>query len=100
MDPLHHPDLRRVGRRMRNQLEETLDAEQHAARATALRISTFRDRLIELADRGRRVAIHTSSDGVHVGHIDGVGVDYLVLQTEHSERLVTLSHVVSCEEIR
>ncbi|MBT8214435.1 MAG: hypothetical protein KJP12_04355 [Acidimicrobiia bacterium] len=84
---------------MRDQLEETLEAEQHAAQATAIRTSTLRDRLIEFSDRARPVAIHTSSD-IHTGVIAGVGVDYLVLATGRGSRLLSLHHVIGCEETR
>ncbi|NNC74049.1 MAG: hypothetical protein HKN93_00925 [Acidimicrobiia bacterium] len=89
--------MSRVGRRMRAHLEETLEAEQDAARATALRKSTFRDRLIEFGDRGRNVAIHTSSD-IHAGRIAGVGIDYVVLATGRGQRMLPLHHIVAFEE--
>jgi hypothetical protein len=45
-----HPDLIGIGRELRRQLDATLLAEQHAARAAAVRRTTLRDRMLNLAD--------------------------------------------------
>ncbi|MGI9584916.1 MAG: hypothetical protein ACR2N7_04940 [Acidimicrobiia bacterium] len=97
MDPFGHPDLDRLARSMRNKLDETLDAEQAAARAAALRRTTIRDRLIELSDRSGVVLLSTVDGHVASGEVVGVGVDHVVLLADHRERFIAIGHVVSME---
>lgn len=85
---------------MRTTLEETLEAEQHAARATAIRTSTLRDRAIELGDRAAPVLLHTAMADPMRGVLEGIGVDYLILTTTRGTRYVALHHVIAIEEAR
>ena len=54
MDPLRHPDLIEISRKLRHQLEMVLAAEQEAAAATLRRRRTVRDRPLEAEDRGEQ----------------------------------------------
>ena len=69
MDPFGHPDLDRLGRSLRHTLDETLNAEQDAARAAMVRRRTLRDRFVESEDRTELVRV-----GLVDGHIVG-GLD-------------------------
>lgn len=95
MDPLHHPDLERLGRRLRNRFDDVLDAEQAAAVAAARRRRSLRDRLVEAEDRRDTVVLTTVDGQVHRGAVHAVGVDHLVLDDDGTERLIALAHVVS-----
>lgn len=97
MDPFGHPDLERLGRTLRTRLDETLDAEQSAARAAALRRRTTREWLIEAEDRAADVVVATSDGDVVRGFVAAVGVDHVILRGGTTERLVTLQHIVSLE---
>ncbi len=97
-DPLRHPDLVRLGRAMRTQLDETLDAEQHAARAAALRRRTVRDVLLDAEDRQAEAVLSCTDGEVYGGRVAAVGADHVALVAgQHRERLVVFSHIVSLE---
>ncbi len=97
MDPFSHPDLERLGRTLRVRLDETLDAEQSAARSAALRRRTLRDRLIESEDRGEEVVLGGTDGHVYRGSVTAVGIDHVVLRDSNRDRFVALAHVVSME---
>jgi hypothetical protein len=97
MDPFSHPDLERLGRAMRGRLDDTLDAEQSAARSAALRRRTLRDRLIESEDRAEEVVLSSTDGQVYRGNVLAVGVDHVVLTESGRDRFVALVHVVSME---
>jgi len=97
MDPNQHPDLERLGRVLRRQLDDTLEAEQVAARAAALRRRSMRDRLLEAEDRIEEVVLSTIDGQIHRGVVDAVGIDHVVVLDGASERFVSLTHVVSLE---
>ena len=97
MDPFGHPDLERLGRSLRNRLDDTLVAEQEAARSAALRRRTLRDRLIESSDRSERVVLGTTDGMAWSGTVGAVGVDHVVLHGDVGERYVMLAHIVSLE---
>jgi hypothetical protein len=97
MDPLGHPDLVRLGRSLRNRLDDTLDAEQAAARAAARRRRTLRDRLLDSEDRREQVVLTTADGHIHRGVVDAVGVDHVVLIDEATERFVATAHIVTVE---
>ena len=97
VDPLRHPDLTRLGRQLRNEMDETLEAEQHAAWAVARRRRTIRDLLLDAEDRGR-VAVISGSDGqLYRGTVEAVGADHVVLADQDRERVVALAHIVGLE---
>jgi hypothetical protein len=97
MDPFGHPDLQRLGRSMRNQLDETLDAEQHAARAAARRRMTIRDRLLESEDRAEHVVLSTSDGHMYHGVVDAVGIDHIVVRDGEIDRYLAIAHIVAME---
>lgn len=97
MDPFGHPDLQRLGRAMRHELDETLDAEQAAARAAARRRMSLRDRLLESEDRSESVVLSASDGQVYRGIVDAVGIDHVVVRDGEVNRYLALSHVVAFE---
>jgi hypothetical protein len=97
VDPFGHPDLQRLGRSLRNRLDDTLASEQEAARSAALRRRTLRDRLIESADRSEAVVLSTIDGHVHAGVVAAVGIDHIVLDDERRTWYVALAHVTSVE---
>ena len=97
MEPFAHPDLAALGRRLRARMDETLDAEQAAARAAALRRRSLRDALLMLEDRAEDVALHTADGNVHRGTLSAVGVDHVEIRRERTRFLVSLPHLVSIE---
>ena len=97
MDPFGHPDLERIGRTLRNRLDETLDAEQSAAHSAALRRRSLRDRLVEAEDRGEDVVICGSDGYVYRGRVTAVGIDHVVLEGSGKDLFVSLLHVVTLE---
>lgn len=97
MDPFDHPDLVHLGRRLRNRLDDTLDAEQFAARAAARRRRTIRDRLLDAEDRTEQVVLSTTDGHVYRGIVDAVGVDHVVVIDGDVERFVATAHIVTLE---
>jgi len=93
-DPLRHPDLVRLSRKLRNQFDEVLEAEQHAAEAVRKRSSHLRDRLLEAEDRGETAVVSGSDGQIYRGRVTTVGVDHLVLD-DGGERFLALDHIVS-----
>ena len=94
-DPLRHPDLEVIGRRLRQQLYETLDAEQAAAREAAIRRRGLRDRMLEAADRQEHAVVSCTDGEIHRGLVTAVGIDHVVLRDGPADRFITLQHVVS-----
>jgi predicted nuclease of predicted toxin-antitoxin system len=97
MDPFGHPDLERLGRTLRTRLDDTLDAEQSAARSAARRRRTMRDICIEAEDRRADVVIVTVDGHVSRGLIAAVGVDHVVLAGGPAEHHVALAHIITLE---
>lgn len=97
MDPFGHPDLERLARSLRLRFDETLDAEQAAARSAALRRRSIRDRFIEAEDRDEVVVVSSIDGHMCRGTVSAVGVDHVVLTDGSGERYITLAHVVSLE---
>ena len=95
-DPLRsHPDLRALGARLRLEMDETLRAEQFAARVSARRRSTLRDRLLLAEDRGERLHVAVA-DGTDVpGIVIAVGADHVVVADQGRQCWVALHHVVA-----
>lgn len=97
MDPLDHPDLERLGRVLRRRLDDTLEAEQVAARAAARRRRSIRDRLLDAEDRIEVVVISTVDGQLHRGVVEAVGIDHVVVLDGDCERFLALHHIVSLE---
>jgi len=94
---MRHPDLMRLGRRLRERMDETLDAEQAAALAAARRRRSFRDLLLSAEDRGDEVLITTVDGRALAGSIGGVGADHIELVTGMGRHFLSLLHVVGVE---
>lgn len=97
MDPFSHPDLTKLGRSLRSTLDDTLDAEQEAARTAASRRTTLRDRLILSADRSEVVLLSTADGHMYRGTVSAVGVDHVVVEDAGSARYVSMAHIVALE---
>jgi hypothetical protein len=96
-DPLRHPDLVHLGRSLRDQLDETLDAEQHAALAAARRRRTLRDMLLTAEDRGDSARISCVDGQLYRGTVHVVGADHVVLRDGTAERTVALTYIVALD---
>lgn len=97
MDPLRHPDLIEISRRLRNQLSRVLEAEQEAAAVTLRRRSSLRDRLLDAEDRNEEIALMCIDGITRRGRVAGVGVDHVVLETSATAAYVGISHIVAIE---
>jgi Protein of unknown function (DUF2642) len=82
---------------MRSQLDETLDAEQAAARAAARRRMTIRDRLLEAEDRSEQVVVAMSDGQMYRGAVEAVGLDHIVISDAEFNRYVAIAHIVAME---
>ncbi len=97
MDPFSHPDLAQLGRNLRSRLDDTLDAEQEAARSAAMRRMSLRDRLILSEDRSEVVLVSTSDRHMLRGAVRSVGIDHVVIEDTAMTRWVAIAHIVSLE---
>jgi len=97
MDPFSHPDLAQIGRSLRSKLDETLDAEQEAARASALRRMSLRDRLIIAEDRTETIVLGTVDGHLIRGAVSSVGLDHVVVRDSSVVRWIAIAHIVSVE---
>ena len=95
MDPFRHPDLERLGRTLRDRLDETLNAEQSAARSAARRRRTLRDSLLESEDRSDTVVMSAVDGHTYRGLVEAVGVDHVVLVDSGRSTHIAISHIVS-----
>lgn len=95
MDPFSHPDLERLGRTLRDRLDETLNAEQTAARSAARRRRTLRDSLLECEDRSDTVVVSAIDGQTYRGIVEAVGVDHVVLVDSGRATHIAIAHVVS-----
>ena len=90
-----HPDLSALGRRLRIEMDETLRAEQHAARVAAQRRSTLRDRFLLAEDRAERLHVAVVDGTDIAGEVIAVGADHVVMSHDGSRCWVAMPHVVS-----
>ncbi len=91
----NHPDLRALGKRLRLEMDETLRAEQYAARVAAQRRSTIRDRFLMAEDRGARLNVEVAGGSDISGTIVAVGVDHVVIADGGRHCWVALQHVIA-----
>ncbi|MCP3975189.1 MAG: DUF2642 domain-containing protein [bacterium] len=95
-DRLHgHPDLDALGRRLRLEMDETLRAEQYAARVSAQRRSTIRDRFLLAEDRAESLNVEVVDGSDIHGTIAAVGADHIVVVHHGRHCWVALQHVVA-----
>lgn len=97
MDPLRHPDLIEISRRLRLQLSQVLEAEQEAAATTLRRRSTIRDRLLDAEDRAETIRVTCTRGVDRTGTVAAVGVDHVMLITGETSAYVSISHIVTVE---
>jgi hypothetical protein len=97
MDPLRHPDLIEVSRRLRRQLNQVLEAEQEAAAISMRRRSSIRDRLLDAEDRNELIRVGCSDGITRMGRVAAVGVDHVVLETGGALAYVGIPHIVAVE---
>ena len=90
-----HPDLRALGRRLRVEMDETLRAEQHAARVAARRRSTLRDRFLLAEDRAERLHVAVVDGSDIAGQVVAVGADHIVLVHAGRRCWVAIHQVVA-----
>jgi hypothetical protein len=95
MDPFRHPDLETLGRTLRDRPDETLNAEQSAARSAARRRRTLRDSLLESEDRADTVVMSAVDGHTYRGLVEAVGVDHVVLVDSGRSTHIAISHIVS-----
>ncbi|MDH3730648.1 MAG: hypothetical protein OES13_05955 [Acidimicrobiia bacterium] len=82
---------------MRDRLDETLEAEQHAAAAAARRRRSLRDHLLDAEDR-EAVGVVSASDGqIYRGKVWSVGSDHVVLTDEATSWVVAIEHIAAFE---
>lgn len=96
-DPLRHPDLARLGRTLRERLDDVLTSEQQAALAVRNRTRTLRDRLLEAEDRAESALVASVDGQLHRGVVTTVGVDHVILSIEGVDRFVALDAIASVE---
>lgn len=90
-----HPDLRALDMRLRLEMDETLRAEQYAARVSARRRSTIRDRFLLAEDRAERLNVEIVGGSDVGGVIVAVGADHVVVSDRGRTCWVALQHVVA-----
>ena len=90
-----HPDLNALGRRLRMEMDETLRAEQHAARVAAQRRSTLRDRFLLAEDRAERLHVAVTDGSDIAGEVVAVGADHIVLVHAGRRCWLAMHHVVA-----
>lgn len=81
-------------------MDETLDAEQSAARSAARRRRTLRDLFLDLEDRADPALVWADDGRLYRGTVLAVGVDHAELDGEEGRRFVAFAHVVALEAAR
>lgn len=97
---MDHPELAALGRELRRRMDETLDAEQCAARAAWRRRRSIRDLFLDLEDRAAAAVVWTDDGRCQRGTISAVGLDHAEVEGEEGARVVALAHVVALEAAR
>lgn len=75
-DGLRHPDLEALATRLDRRLAEVLRREQEAAAIEARRLTTLRERLIELEDRVEQATVVIRGGTSYTGVLQ-VGLDHV-----------------------
>jgi hypothetical protein len=78
-------------------MDETLDAEQCAARSASRRRRTLRDLFLDLEDRADPAVVWAADGRCYRGIVRAVGVDHAELADEDCRRVVVLGQVVALE---
>lgn len=97
MDPLRHPDLIEISRRLRLQLAQVLEAEQEAAAINLRRRRTIRDRLLDAEDRGEAIRVTCADGAQRTGQVGAVGVDHVMLMNDEMVAFVSIPHIAAID---
>ena len=81
-------------------MDDTLDAEQSAARSASRRRRTLRDLFLDLEDRADPALVWADDGHCYRGTVCAVGVDHAELQGDDGRRVVSFAHVVALEVAR
>lgn len=79
MDPLRHPDLVEVGRRLRSTFDRAAAADLEAARLAHARARSLRDLLLEWEDLGHRLRVSVGDRELGPMLVLAVGRDHVLL---------------------
>jgi hypothetical protein len=93
-----HPDLVEIDQHIRSHLDRVLRAEQLAADLVRRRLTTLRDRLIDLEEAAESVVVALPA-GEIAGVIDNVGTDHVELVSATGVALVPLSSISSVRRL-
>ncbi len=93
-EPNDHPDLQSLDEHIGRQFEDVLAAEQYAARISAQRRMTLRDRLVRAEDLTCDVAIQTTT-GTITGPLSAVGADHVLVG---GRSVIAIAHIVCFEQ--
>lgn len=99
-DPLRHPDLIEMSRRLRDRFNEVLAAEQEAAATTRRRQLTLRERLLDAEDRGDRVTMRLAAGTAIEGTLGAVGADHVVVEQPAGSVVIAFRHLAAIETAR
>lgn len=91
-DPHDHPDLRSLDERITREFDDVLAAEQFAARISAQRRMTLRDRLVRAEDMAGEVIVETTAGAV-AGTLAAVGSDHVVIGHAPA-KVVAIAHII------
>ena len=97
MDPLRHPDLVEVGRRLRDAFDRAAAAELETARVAHARTRGLRELLLEWEDAGHRLTVCAGTQTLEATGIHAVGVDHVVL-TAHGRHMAIPFEAISVVE--
>lgn len=78
-------------------MDETLEAEQSAARSATRRRRSLRDLFLDLEDRADPALVWADDGHCYRGTVCAVGIDHAELQTDDGSRVVVFAHVVALE---
>ena len=92
---IEHPDLSALGRSLRAEMDETLRAEQHAARVAAQRRSTLRDRFLLAEDRAEHLHVAVIDGTDIAGQVVAVGADHVVVAHAGRRCWIAMQHIVA-----
>ncbi|NND84463.1 MAG: hypothetical protein HKN46_04880 [Acidimicrobiia bacterium] len=97
MDPLRHPDLIEVGRRLRDAFDRAAAADLETARVAHARARGLRELLIEWEDAGQRVRVTAGPADTPPMTIEAVGFDHVVLAAAGRRLAVPFDAITTVE---
>lgn len=92
-EPNDHPDLKSLDEHIRHEFDDVLTAEQYAARISAQRRMTLRDRLVRAEDLECDIAIRTT-EGTVTGTLTAVGTDHVLVG---GRSVIAIAHIICFE---